>query len=343
MRFTSFGFRFKADHLARHGDMKRLMAAAERRLGTELSVRARTLAVDEDIHFTLATDVGRPVAIFWRGDVVARLEKGRTLLAPKIRLHRALDSLSVTDRAGIEARLATWLDGRIQRELKPLARYMEAARDPECPAKLRALLSPLAEAGGILPRAGVASAIEHLDREGRSRAERLDVKIGTLDVYAPTLLKPEPTRWRIALFAASEDQLMPELPVPGAVSMATPGDGVTTEAMIRAGYRALGAQMLRVDLVERLARLAHDARSGRAPFCPDPGLATSLGLRGPSFSQLMLALGFRSARIADEDGVADGWIWKGKRTSNKEQVARPGNAFGALADLWTTQQADAAR
>ena len=329
------GFRFKADHLARHGDMKRLMAAAERRLGTELSIRARALAADEDIHFTLATDPGRPVAIFWRGDVVARLEKGRSLLTPRIRLHRALDTLSSADRGGVESRLALWLEGRIQRELKPLTRYSDAARDPACPANLRALLSPLAEAGGVIARAPVASAIEHMDRDSRSRAERLDVKIGTLDVYAPTLLKPEPTRWRLALFAAAEDQMMPDLPVAGSVSMSTPADAAATEAMIRAGFRALGAQMLRVDLVERLARLAHDARSGRTPFTPDPGLATSLGLRGPSFSQLMLVLGFRSARSDAQEGGADGWVWKGKRPPRKDSGPRPGNAFGALAGLWS--------
>jgi ATP-dependent RNA helicase SUPV3L1/SUV3 len=324
------GFRFKPDHLARHGDMKRLMAAAERRLGVELAARARQLAADEDGHFSLATDAGRPVAIFWRGDVVARLEKGRTLLTPRIRLHRALDPLSSADRAGIEQRLAGWLEGRIQRELKPLARYFEAARDPACSPSLRALLSPLAEAGGIIARPTIGSAIEHLDREGRSRAERLDVKLGTIDVYSPTLLKPEPTRWRIALFAAAEGQVMPELPVPGAVSMATPPDMATCEAMVRAGYRALGAQMLRVDLVERLARIAHDSRSGRTPFTPDPGLATSLGLRHASFAQLMLALGFRAV----SPGGVDAWIWKGKREPRKERLARPGNAFGALADLY---------
>jgi ATP-dependent RNA helicase SUPV3L1/SUV3 len=334
------GFRFKADHLARHGDMKRLMAAAERRLGVELSARARQLAADEDVHFSLATDPGRPVAIFWRGDVVARLEKGRTLLSPRIRLHRALDTLRPADRTGVEERLAAWLDGRIQRELKALARYFEAARDPACSASLRAVLSPLAEAGGVIPRAGIASAIEHLDRDGRSCADRLDVKIGTIDVYSPTLLKPEPTRWRLALFAAAEDQVMPDLPVPGSVSMATPADADAAEAMIRSGYRALGAQMLRVDLVERLARIAHDAREGRKPFTPDPGLATSLGLRHPSFAQLMLALGFRAAPA----GEPEAWVWKGKARprQGKENAPRPGNAFGALADLYPNRASGSA-
>jgi ATP-dependent RNA helicase SUPV3L1/SUV3 len=194
------------------------------------------------------------------------------------------------------------------------------------------VLSPLAEAGGVIPRSQIASAIEHLDRDGRSRAERLDVKIGTIDVYSPTLLKPEPTRWRIALFAAAEDQTMPELPVPGAVSMTTPAEAAAAEAMVRAGYRALGAQMLRVDLVERLARIAHDARTGRKPFTPDPGLATSLGLRHPSFAQLMLALGFRAA----QPGEPEAWVWKGKARPkpHKDSAPRPGNAFGALADLY---------
>lgn len=188
----------------------------------------------------------------------------------------------------------------------------------------------MAEAGGIISRRTIGSAIDHLDREDRSRAERLDVKLGTIDVYSPTLLKPEPTRWRIALFAASEGQVMPDLPVPGAVSMTTPPDVATCEAMVRAGYRALGAQMLRVDLVERLARIAHDSRSGRTPFTPDPGLATSLGLRHASFAQLMLALGFR----ASAPGTPETWMWKGKRDVRTERAQRPGNAFSALADLY---------
>ena len=112
--------------------------------------------------------------------------------------------------------------------------------------------------------------------------------------------------------------------------MATPADAAACEAMVRAGYRALGAQMLRVDLVERLARIAHDARSGRAPFTPDPGLATSLGLRHASFAQLMLALGFR----ATPPGEPEAWVWKGKREPRKDNARRPGNAFGALADLY---------
>ena len=326
------GFRFKADPQARHGDMKRLMAAAERRLGAELSRRARALAIDEDSGFSLATDVGRPVALFWQGDVVARLTKGKNLLSPRIELHRALEALAPADKQAVTRRLQVWLDDQIARHLGPLADIAAGARDPEQSAAVRALLAPLGEAGGVLARAELEDVLTALDREQRGPVNKLGIRIGTLDVFVPALLKPEPARWRVALAAAQDNLVMPALPPIGAVSAPTPRDAAACHAFVMAGFRPLGAQMLRVDQVERLARNAHDTRSGRAAFAPDAALATSLGLMPASFAQLMLALGFRTAE--------QGWVWKGKRADDaktkrnkKPDKPRPGNAFGALAAL----------
>jgi ATP-dependent RNA helicase SUPV3L1/SUV3 len=208
-----------------------------------------------------------------------------------------------------------------------------AARDREQPAAVRALLAPLAEASGVMPRRGLDSVLESLDKALRPIVSRLGVRIGTLDIFVPALIKPESSRWRIALFAAQEGVTMPLVPPIGAVSVTTPGDAALCAAFVTAGFRPLGAQMLRVDQVERLARNAHDARSdgkgGRLPFAPDPGLAVSLGLASPSFQQLMLALGFRRAE--------EGWLWRGKPAQSRAKPevvqVRPGNAFGALASL----------
>lgn len=323
------GFRFKADPRARHGDMKRLMAAAERRLGEELGKRARALAVDEDSGFSLATDAGRPVALFWQGDVVARLTKGKDLLSPRIELHRALDALTPVDRQAVARRLQLWLDDQMARHLRPLIDIYAAARDPAQPAAIRALLAPLAQAGGLMARRALEEVLIAVERDMRGPLNKLGLRIGTLDVFMPALIKPEAARWRVALTAAHDGAVMPGLPVIGAVSASTPSDIATCHAFVLAGFRPLGAQMLRVDQVERLARNAHDARAGRNAFMPDAALATSLGLMPASFAQLMLALGFRSAE--------QGWVWKGKRASapakRKVPKERPGNAFGALAGL----------
>ncbi|SNS82724.1 ATP-dependent RNA helicase SUPV3L1/SUV3 [Sphingomonas laterariae] len=330
------GFRFKADHLARHHDMKRMMAAAERRLGGELSRRAKALVADGDPAFSLDTDAGRPVAIFWRGDIVGRLARGRDLLTPKITLYKALDALAPDERKAVADRLAAWIAFEVDRVLKPLAAISNAARDKTVPPALRGLYAPLAEAGGIADRRTLEPAIAAIDREMRQAAAKTGLKLGTLDVYFPALLKPEPVRWRLALAAAFDNGVMPALPPAGAATLATPADGDAFAAFVRAGYRPLGAQMLRVDLAERLARIAHDRRigasdSGRAAFAPDPALATSLGLRPPSFAQLMLALGFRPAE-GDGDARAR-WAWRGARRPRRREPARPGNAFAALAAI----------
>ena len=322
------GFRFKADPQARHGDMKRLMAAAERRLGDELGRRARALAVDEDSGFSLATDAGRPVALFWQDDVVARLAKGKDLLSPRIELHRALDALTAADRQAVSRRLQVWLGDQIARHVGPLVDIGAAARDPGQPPAVRALLAPLGQAGGVIARRALEDVLDALGRDQRAPVNKLGVRIGTLDVFVPALIKPEPARWRVALAVAQDGAPMPVLPPIGAVSVPTPSDAATCQAFVMAGFRPLGAQMLRVDQVERLARNAHDSRSGRGAFAPDAGLATSLGLMPASFAQLMLALGFRAAD--------QGWVWKGRRPptpDRKPAKARPGNAFGALAGL----------
>ena len=329
------GFRFKADPAARHGDMKRLMAAAERRLGEELANRARALVADDDAGFSLATDPGRPVALFWQGDVVARLSRGKSLLCARIELHRALDALPRGLRDQVCERLRRWLDAGISRHLAPLDRIIAASRDRDRPPAVRAMLAPLAQATGIAPRRELAAAIDALDRELRPEIARLGVRLGALDVFVPQLIRPEPARWRVALTAAYAGQPMPALPPIGAVSVATPAEAATCAAFMLAGFRPLGAQMLRVDQIDRLARAAHDTRTGRGAFVPDPGLATSLGLASPSFGQLMLALGFHRA---DE-----GWRWRGRvavQPRPADRRPRPGNAFSALETLRSPAHSD---
>jgi ATP-dependent RNA helicase SUPV3L1/SUV3 len=311
------GFRFVAEEQAKHDDLKRMMAAAERRLSPERTRRAERLAADPDDCFTLATEPGRPVALFWRGEVVARLARGRTLLTPTVTLHRSLDALTVAERETVAARLRRWLGEGIARHLRPLPRIAAAAGDLATPGPLRALLAPLAEAGGIVAREALGPALSGLDREHRRAAGKFGVRIGALDIFAEPLLKPEAMRWRLALIAARGGRDALALPPAGAVVL--PDDGLAA-----AGYRAIGAQLVRVDLVERLARAAHDARDGRRPFVPDPSLATSLGLTADTVGRLMRLLGFL--------GTAEGWIWRG-RAPKAPVPARPGSAFGSLGGM----------
>lgn len=329
------GFRFRIDPAARLADAKRLLAAAERRLGSELANRARILAADPNSAFTLATDPGRPVAIFWKGDVVARLERGKSALAPRILLHRTLDPLSVNARKAIEARLATWLNHMTGRTLPALVKIAEAARDPQTPTALRALYAPLSDGLGAIARRDVDTALVGIDRNARSAVFASGIRIGALDVVVPALLKPEALRWRMALAAVQAGTAIAALPPPGAVTVMLPEDRETAAAWGAAGYRMLDRQMIRIDMAERLAKMLHDARvrsvAAAAPFVPDPAIATSFGLHPASFARLLAELGFRKKD--------DHWVWRGRRPKRADELQRqgnPGNHFGVLAALRST-------
>jgi len=324
------GFRFRPDPQARLADKKRLLAAAERRLGGEFSRRAQALVEDSDENFVLLTDPGRPVAIAWRGELVARLERGRALRSPRIMLHRALEVLPQASRDAVEARLRTWLDKAVARHLQPLLNLADRASDPAMPPALRALYALLAENGGVAARTALDAALADLTRDQRAAASKAGVRIGALDIFLPALLKPDAVRWRMALDAVFGGRTMPALPPPGAVSLPRP-EPAAQAGWRKAGFRGVAGQMLRVDMVEKIARQLHDARAagkkaGQA-FEPDAAFSTSAGVDPATFQRLLTDLGFRKAK--------DGWTWRGRQTVREEAappVARH-HGFAALAAL----------
>jgi ATP-dependent RNA helicase SUPV3L1/SUV3 len=163
----------------------------------------------------------------------------------------------------------------------------------------------------------------------RAALHKLRVRLGALDVFVPSLLKPEAQRWRAALIAVRAGQPMPALPRPGVALLGPEADRHGAAL----AFRRLGHNWLRVDLADRLAAFAHQARAGHkgneAPLEPiDRDLVTSLGLSDETLAQLMAEVGFK----ADGGGA---WHWRGNRPRARPRPvpARPGNAFAALAGL----------
>jgi ATP-dependent RNA helicase SUPV3L1/SUV3 len=320
------GFHFEVDPAARHSDRKMLLAAAERRLGGEFERRAAALVADEDRNFSLRTEPGEPVTVLWRGHEVSRLGTGKNLLSPRILLDRRMERLSERGRQAIVDRLQEWLRGQVERWLGPLRSAGATARDPQVPADARSVLAMLVDEGGIIARSEVATPLARLDRQQRRLLSRLRIRIGSLDLFMPEVLKPEAMRWRTALRAAAAGLAMPVLPPQSSTVLATPANG-QRELLTSLGFRVLGPQMLRVDLVERLARHAHEVRAGKAGKVVDDALVTSLGLQPEAIARLMKDIGFRPA--ASEAG----WIWRGKARRRDERTIDPSHAFAVLAGL----------
>ena len=321
------GFRFTVAAEARAADKRLLLATAERRLADERRRRAEALVATGDEGFALVDGaiVAGPVT-------VARLSRGTSPARPAVTLDDALDCLDPPQRNAVRARVAAWLEQALRRALPSLVAAGEAARAPSAGPALRAIAAALEQGIGITPRAPLASAIDALTPDARRWLRRQGITIGTLDLFDARLLKPGAQVWRRALMTAA-GQSVPPLPPPGATVLARGAPG----AVPPSGYRPLGAQAVRIDLVERIARAAHDARNrapgGRAPFAPDPALAVSVGLEPATLARLMAELGFRPAPPGD--GEPPQWVWRGlRRPVPAPAPATPASgAFAGLAAL----------
>jgi ATP-dependent RNA helicase SUPV3L1/SUV3 len=319
------GFAFEVDPSARHADRKMLLAAADRKLAGEYEKRAAALVADTDEHFALRSEAGKPVAILWRGHEVARLGPGKNLLSPLVLLDRRIDRVSNKGRDAVIARLKDWLRLGAEAALGPLRAAGRAAQDVAAPAAVRALLAMLVDEGGIVAREAVAQPLAALDRDQRRAVTRLGIRIGALDLFMPAVLKPEAMRWRAAFRAASSGDSMPDLPPNSSVVLPTPAD---RSLLTRLGFRAAGPQMIRVDMAERIAARAHEARAAGKGEPIDPALVTSLGLQPAAVARLMRDIGFHPT-----EEVA-GWVWRGReRRRQPRGPQRESHAFAALAAL----------
>lgn len=311
-------------------------------------MKAEELLAAPDAAFALDARPGEAPAVLWDGIVVAQLTAGSSLIAPTVRLDRAVMGLGQDLQKRVAERLGNWLTSQKVRHLTPLLHMSTSAADPAVPAVVRAVFAQLVDVGGIAPRADMDAALGHLDKDQRSVLRRAGIVVGVLDLFHAGLLKPGAALWRMALLAARSGKPMLPLPPAGAVLLAS-GERTADMGAKVAGFRAFGPQLLRIDLAERMARAAHEAIGKGEAFTAASPQVVSLGLLEPGFLQMMRAAGFRPVAApvaAPEAGAAEGevaaaganWAFRGRpktRPKDPEPVAPPsgGQAFAGLAAL----------
>ncbi len=318
------GFRFSVAADARASDKRLLLAAAEKRLGAERSRRGAALAEADDDALSIGLD--QCPTICWSGHAVASLAAGPLITRPRIDIDRSLDCLDPAQRDRIRGRLEQWLADQTRRQVPALEAIDALTRDPAAAPAVRAIAAALSAGAGFAARLPLGESIDALTATDRHRLRQAGITIGALDLFDARLLKPAAAQWRQLLLLARGAGKLSPTPSPGATVLARDAPGASADH----GFRAIGRQAIRVDLVERIARAAHDARKGRAPFTPDPLLATSIGLAPATVDRLMAQLGFRPA--APEGDVAR-WIWRGRPARVKAVTIPRNSAFAALSSL----------
>ncbi len=299
------GFRFVPDPTALGEDGRALMSAARRALRGEIAERLRRLEAEPESAFAL----GAEGVIYWRGEELARLVPGPSLLEPGVvALHDEL--LDHPQRERVRVRLAGWLGPVIAGPLAPLVRL--AAAELSGPA--RGLAFQLVEALGDLPRPAVAELLAGVRREDRRALAAHGVRIGTGRLYLPALVKPAAVAMRALLYGVRHGLPLP-VPVPPAGRVSMVADPRLPAACYAAiGYPLVGAWAIRSDILDRF----ETGITSGAPF------GRIIGVGEAEVPEVLAALGYRKAVGAD-----GGEVWRARPAV---RTARPRPAHPAGAD-----------
>lgn len=253
----------------------------------------------DDSEFALAADKeGRP-AIFWKGELLGALTKGRTFMQPAFSPVKAVAGLEGDALREITTRAEGWIEAQLTKAMGGIVGLQELAQQTDVDGNVRALAVQLADAGGIAGRHYLADAIAALPKDARGAARKGGIVFGALDIYHHAALKPAAAKWRAALFAARDGRAMPELPPESAVHLKEWKFSHPGEAR-NAGYRRIGDEYVRIDLAERVIKKAHEARGQGNLFGMDMAFATSLGISEAGLKALMRDAGFRPAETPVE-------------------------------------------
>ncbi|MEO1688149.1 MAG: helicase-related protein, partial [Pseudomonadota bacterium] len=282
------GFRFTLDAGATGDEAKTLRAASTEGLAAEFARRADKFYNAPDTEIDLTEQGG----LMWGEHAVGKLTKGADRLTPGVQ--GFVDEIAGEDvRTKVERRLTHWINRRIAAQFEPLVKL----RDDETVTGLaRGVAFRLVEALGVTPRSGeMGQDVKSLDQDGRGMLRKHGVRFGQHTVFMPLLLKPAPTRLRLALWALDEGlDDWPAPPPPGLVTIpALPG--APGGFYPRAGYRLAGARALRIDMLERLADMirGQDSRGG---FEATADMLSITGCTLEQFADLMKGLGYKAER-----------------------------------------------
>ena len=302
------GFRFT---LARseEGDAKGLRNAASQVVAPEIAKRAERLAGAPNEEMLLSTDG----YVRWRGEVVANLAEGETLLTPRL-IILADESLSGPELERVQDRLNLWLRHAINTQLEPVIALSEPV---DLEGTARGIAFQLYEHLGLLPRSAVADEVKGLDQDVRAKMRKLGIKFGAYHIYVPASLKPAPRELAIILYALKHGGVrqpgvseLPHIVLSGRTSFLIDPE-VNSKLYEVAGFKVAGKRAVRVDILERLADIirpliALDPKKhqGTLPQGAAEGngfritveMTSLLGTAGEDFASILTSLGYRLRR-----------------------------------------------
>ncbi|TGY90125.1 ATP-dependent DNA helicase [Marinicauda algicola] len=342
------GLSFRPDHSGGPLAQRAVAQAAIRAVRPEVNRRLGALVRAGDETLCLC-EAG---TIEWQGEPVGRLAPSSDVYAPAVTLIGGeLGAGEAQARA--ERRLERFAAREAESVLAPLlALRREIGADGAIQGLARGIAYRLVEGSGAVARSALAADIEQLSVKERRQLRKAGVRIGEHAVFLPALVKPRPARLSSLLKAVArgrpEDAL---IAAPGRMSIPVePERGAADYAA--AGFQPCGEIAVRLDILERLADLIREARSGhdRHHFAITHAMTSLLGCSVEELRGVLRSLGYKRVQKGADPAKAEGELWGGRakartraRTAPQAPAPVPDNPFAKLAELDLDRPAPAGR
>ena len=283
------GLNFIAD-ISNDKNSKPVLTAVRKTLPIELTRRVQMIQSENDECFAI-DNMGH---MFWRDCKIGALGKGISPLKPIIILTIS-ELVTNEQRDVLTKRLNVWFSRYISEAIPSLLNLQTT----KIKGPALGILYQITEGLGNASRNSLNSLIKGLNDQDKLDLARLGLRFGIHTVFIPDLLKPRPIKllailWRI--FNEDKDLLKP--PIPGRVSI--PRDARIHDNLYRAvGFVQLGTQMIRLDIVERLAAMLRKAgKSGE--FLLNSEMRSLVGLNYTDLAAAIQYLGYKQIEGADD-------------------------------------------
>jgi ATP-dependent RNA helicase SUPV3L1/SUV3 len=312
------GLQFRPDPGAEGLEGRAVRNAALKALGPEVDRRLAAISAAEDGDFSIDRRFIR-----YAGAVIAKVAPGAALLRPQVELLGG-EGADALGRRRAAARLEAWLRDEIARELWPLLALEGAPSNAALSPEAKGVAFRLFERGGALDRREVPPML----RADRAGLATLGVRIGRHTISVPALTRPRALALRAALTGGGFWR-----PPRKALSAPLAPDHDWAD-YAAAGFRTVGAQVVRIDALERLAGAARRAAMGsrRGEFVLDPKWARLVGLSEDGLPGVLKALGYKRLAAASADG-GERWRFPALKPVRPVASDAPEGAFFGLADL----------
>ena len=221
--------------------------------------------------------------VLWHGSKVGELEKGQKILTPKVKLTKS-DELDKSNLEKIQRKLDIFIANKIETLMPNL---LSLANSNEFSGAAAGFAHIFVNNLGVVMKSQVIDQFKSIDNESKVSLRNLGIKFGYKTIYDATLLKPEASKLRIALFNAFYVTFESKTfqPPPGLVTVEF-DKHISKKQYLVAGFFVAGNRAVRIDMLERLYFLIKECTKDEW-IVVQPAMLSITGLGLENFAELI--------------------------------------------------------